>query len=385
MIYFDQAASSFPKPAAVGQAMAEAVNLIGANPGRGAHALARRAASIHQQTRETIARLFGASDPKQVLFFQNATAAINQAIKGYPFQPGDHVIATALEHNSIRRPLEFLKREAGIKVSYIDIRGDASSAREKIRQAVTPSTVLLAMTHASNVTGEILPVEGAADAAKQNGIHVLLDVSQTIGHIDVDMQKLNADMLAFPGHKGLLGPQGTGVLMVEGEISLIPLIHGGTGSFSHLIDQPETWPERYESGTLNTPGNAGLLAALKEYENGKLKESVPRETELVHHLMAGLEKMDGIQLFGPPKEEKRIPVVAFEISGVPSEEVAMILDSHYQIAVRGGLHCSPATHDLYGTSQNGLIRASLGRYNTKQEADSFLEAIEEIKMSYLEI
>ncbi len=231
MIYFDQAASSYPKPPEVGEAMVHALNNIGANPGRGSHQLARQAALIISETREKAARLFGCSDPRKALFFPNATAALNQAIKGITWSAGDHVIATVLEHNSIRRPLEYVKRKYGVEVTYVNWDGDTAAFEQQIWQSIRPGTRLLAMTHASNVTGSLLPVGQAAMIAREHSIPILLDASQTAGHLPLNMQDMGIDMLAFPGHKGLLGPQGTGMLLVEGTIDMEPVQHGGTGSF----------------------------------------------------------------------------------------------------------------------------------------------------------
>lgn len=381
MIYFDQAASSFPKPPTVIEAVTKVMQGNGANPGRGGHELARDANGIINRTRELAASLFGCSNPRKALFYQNATVALNQALQGLSWKKGDHVIASSVEHNSIRRPLEYLKKRYGIHVSYIDWKEAPTLFMEAVTNAINDKTKLIAMTHASNVTGAILPVEAVMKQAQQSGIHTLVDASQTAGHMSIHMQEQNMDMLVFPGYKGLLGPQGTGMLLVEGELDLMPLHYGGTGAFSELPDQPDQWPEKLESGTLNTPGIAGLHAALIEYEARK-DEIVPRETMLVKRLLKGLKALPGITCYGPNETVKRMPVVAFNVQGVDSQEIAMILDSHYKIAVRAGLHCSPLTHETLGTSEQGIVRVSLGRYNTEEEIITFLQAMEEIVMAY---
>ncbi|RYG73381.1 aminotransferase class V-fold PLP-dependent enzyme [Lentibacillus lipolyticus] len=381
MIYFDQAASSYPKPPEVGKAMVHALNDVGANPGRGSHQLAREAAQIISGTREKAARLFGCSDPKKALFFSNATAALNQAIKGFTWAAGDHVIATTLEHNSIRRPLEHLKRKYGVEVTYIHWNGRTSAFEQQIRQSIRPETRLLAMTHASNVTGSVLPVENAAAIVGEHAIPVLVDASQTAGHLPLNMQKMGINMLAFPGHKGLLGPQGTGMLLVEGAIEMEPVQHGGTGSFSEDPENPEQWPEKFESGTLNTPGIAGLNAALSVYESGQ-DGNVSRETILVQSLLEGLQTINGVTCYGPDKEEYQLPIVAFNVLDIPSQEIAMVLDTHYEIAVRAGLHCSPLAHECLHTTEQGVVRVSLSKYNTEEEINRFIEAIQEISESY---
>ncbi|GAA0437050.1 aminotransferase class V-fold PLP-dependent enzyme [Lentibacillus halophilus] len=381
MIYFDQAASSRPKPPEVGEAMVHALNSIGANPGRGSHLLAREAAQMIADTRERAARLFGSSDPRKALFFPNATAALNQAIKGINWSEGDHVIATVFEHNSIRRPLAYLQRKYGIKVTYVSGNDDTVSLENQLRESIRPETRLLALTHASNVTGTVLPVEHAATVASDHGIPVLLDASQTAGHLQINMREMGITMLAFPGHKGLLGPQGTGMLLMEGSMDLEPVQHGGTGSFSEEPENPQQWPEKFESGTLNTPGIAGLNAALNVYESDE-HNNVPRETMLGRSLMKGLQAIDGITCYSPDKDHCQLPIAAFNVLDIPSQEIAMVLDAHYDIAVRAGLHCSPLTHDFLNTTQQGVIRASLSKYNTEEEINRFLEAIQEITASY---
>lgn len=381
MIYFDQAASSFPKPAGVAEAMIKAITEVGANPGRGSHELARKASAIINQTREKAATLFGCSDPKKVLFYQNATVALNQALKGLPWKKGDHIIATSFEHNSIRRPLEYLKETYGVVVSYVPWNEDHVAFLDAVKKEINSKTKIMAMTHASNVTGAILPLDALMTLAKQNNLLTLIDASQTAGHVQIHMQEQGIDMLAFPGHKGLLGPQGTGVLLVEGNIALNPLHHGGTGGFSADANQPEQWPEKLESGTLNTPGIAGLYAALQSYEQQK-DEIVPRETILARRLLKGLKAIPGITCYGPCENQSRMPIIAFNVMEIDSQEIAMILDSHYKIAVRAGLHCSPLTHDTLKTSDQGVVRASLGRFNTEKEVDIFIQAVKEIAVAY---
>jgi cysteine desulfurase family protein len=383
MIYFDQAASSFPKPPEVAEAMFKAVNETAANPGRGSHRLGREAAQIVNQTREKAAQLFGCSDPGKVIFSNNATVALNQAIKGHKWKDGDHIITTSFEHNAIRRPLTYLEENYGVLTTYIDWHQDDHKMEDKLKKAINPKTKLIVMTHASNVTGMLLPLEKIMRIAKQYGITTLVDASQTAGHLDINMKEQQIDMLVFPGHKGLLGPQGIGMLLVEGDIELSPIHHGGTGSFSESPAQPDQWPERLESGTLNTPGIAGLLAALEVYEKNKY-ENVPRETLLINKLLAGLNKIPGIHIFGPPQGKNRLPIAAFNINSIHSQEIAVILDSHYDIAVRGGLHCSPLAHQVLNTANQGVIRASLSYYNTEEEVEQFLHAVKEIAEVYQE-
>lgn len=382
MIYFDQAATSYPKPPEVIDKMVEFMNEIGANPGRGGHIFSRRAEEIVAETREKASQLFGCSDPNKCIFFPNATAALNQAIKGLTWKEGDHIIATSVEHNSVRRPLEFIREQFKVNVSYVKWDEDESLFLKEVERELNEKTKLIVMTHASNVTGAILPIEEVINKAKNHNVKILIDASQTAGHIPIHMENQGIDLLVFPGHKGILGPQGTGMLLVEGDTDLNPLVHGGTGVFSEEIGQPNHWPTMFESGTLNTPGIAGLLAAFNFYENRIKSKNVPRETFLTNQLLKGLIKIEGVTCFGPPFGVERMPIVAFNIENIGSQAIAMILDSHYQIAVRAGLHCSPLAHETIGTIDQGVVRASLSIFNTEEEVQKFIQAIEEIALAY---
>lgn len=379
IIYFDQAASSFPKPTSVADAVAQAINEYGANPGRGGHELANKAASVIYNTRLKLASLFGEKDPRNVIFCQNATHALNQAIKGFPLEKGDHIISTSYEHNSVRRPLEFLKTEKGVKVTYIESDHNGQIEKENFINAIKPETKLVVTSHGSNLTGAIFPIEMIGSICKEKNITYIVDAAQTAGVIPIDMKKMNIDMLAFPGHKGLLGPQGTGVLIVKKNVELNPLFHGGTGSHSEEKDQPLERPNRYESGTLNTPGIAGLSAGIDEVNKIGINAIFQHELELTKYALEKLENLQGVTVFGPDRDKVRLAVISFVIDGTDVQEIAMILDSHYGVALRGGLHCSPLAHETIGTIENGTLRASFGLYNTIEEIDKWIEAIKEIK------
>lgn len=378
MIYLDQAASTFPKPPEVPSAVAEAITSYGANPGRGSHVLARKAASVVEETRQRLSQFFGSTDQNKVLFTSSATSAINLALKGYPLSEGDHIISTTFEHNAVRRPLEAIRQDKGVNVTYINPLEEGVC--DEIKRSLQSNTKLLVINHASNLTGHILPLDDLIKEAKKRDIKVLIDASQTAGVLPINMKKQSIDMLAIPGHKGLLGPQGIGALIIEGDVNLQPQIHGGTGGFhSQSIEQPDIWPDKYESGTLNVPGIAGLNAALKVLEKWGLNEIVSRETLLTTHCLSGLSQIDGIKVYGPNSKEERIGVVAFNVSDIFSQEVAIILDQHYNIAVRGGLHCTPLSHETNKTlDEGGAVRVSFGPYNTLEEVDFFLKAIKEI-------
>ncbi|WP_017725810.1 aminotransferase class V-fold PLP-dependent enzyme [Halalkalibacterium ligniniphilum] len=382
MIYFDQAASSFPKPASVANAMAEAVNEYAANPGRGGHALATRASQMIESTRELLKAFFHAPSKRHVWFYQNATMALNQALLGFPFQEGDHVVSTSFEHNSVRRPLEQLRQRQGIEISYVEPNSTGLIEVEAIEKAFKRNTRLLVVSHGSNVTGAFVDIERIGKIAKTKKVPFLLDASQTAGKLRIEMDHANISMLAFAGHKGLLGPQGTGALIVAEDFQLKPLVYGGTGSYSELIDQPSQWPDRYESGTLNTPGIAGLNAGIKYIVERGIDDIYEHEWQLTKQFLQGLQGMASIKEYGPSLEVKRVGVVSFQMEGLDSHEVATILDEHYQIAVRAGLHCAPLAHDTLQTSETGLVRVSFGPYNTAEEVDTLLTALGEIEQAF---
>ena len=377
MIYFDHAASSFPKPKEVIQAVSDALENFSANPGRGNHALAERAASVISEARKELAHFFGLSNPNRVVFFQNATMALNQAILGFPFQQKDHVIATAFEHNSVRRPLEACVEKKGIEVTYLPA-NDGAFHEEMWQAAWRSHTKLIVVAHASNVTGDVMPLEEIAKFAEQHDVPLLVVASQTAGVLPIHMDQMGIDLLAFPGHKSLLGPQGTGVLLIGEGIELEPIVYGGTGAYSDSREQPDALPYKYESGTLNTPGIAGLLAGLRVVKMRTLEAIASHERKLAKECIRQLAAIDGVHVYG----SGNVGVVSFAIDGADSHEIAMILDQHYHIAVRAGLHCSPLAHEQLGTLDTGLIRASFGFTNTMEEVNAFIQAIKEIKPYY---
>lgn len=379
MIYFDQAASSFPKPPEVALAMVEAVNEYGANPGRSGHQLARKAALIIEETRNKLAELFQAEKADHIIFSQNATTALNQAIFGLAYEKGDHIITTSFEHNSIRRPLEKLAREEGVIITYLEPDENGSYQLEHLKASITEKTKLVAVTHGSNVTGAIFPIEQWGSFLKeQEQIKFLVDASQTAGVLPIQMKDMGIDLLAFPGHKGLLGPQGVGILIVNPKIDLKPMFYGGTGAKSEDPLQPKEWPTGWESGTLNTPGIAGLSKGIDAINAKGLTAIYEHERQLALRCIEGLKKISGMEIFKSSNEEDQLGVVSFRIKGIDVHEIAYILDEHYQIAVRAGLHCAPLTHEYLKTLDTGLVRVSFGMYNTFEEVDTFLQALTEI-------
>lgn len=371
-IYFDNAATSHPKPSAVVQAVAKALTETNANPGRSGHRAAIEAARVVLDCRERLAALLGAGDPMRVVHCFNCTDALNLAIKG-SLHVGDHVVATCLEHNSVLRVLHALATRGRITLTLVPPRPDGFVDPGDVRDALTPATALIVCTHASNVTGAIQPVAAIGQVAKAAGVRYLIDGAQALGGMPVDVKALGCDLYAFPGHKSLLGPQGTGGLYIAGGIRLNPLREGGTGTDSHSLLQPETLPERYESGTVNLPGIAGLAAGCA-YVTPRLSQIMMQERELTQALYDGLAAMDGITLYSPAQEAGRAGIVCFNVGDLPSAQVADAL-ARRDIAVRGGLHCAPEAHRFLGTLLRGAVRASIGHANTFEEVERFLQAV----------
>ena len=331
-IYFDNAATSHPKPYCVVQAVKRALTEANANPGRSGHRAAIEAGRIVLDCRERLATLLGAGDAMRVVHCFNCTDALNLAIKG-SLHVGDHVVATCLEHNSVLRVLYALAQRGRITLTLVSPGPDGFVDPEDVRSALTPATALIVCTHASNVTGAIQPVAAIGQVAKAAGVRYLIDGAQALGGMPVDVKALGCDLYAFPGHKSLLGPQGTGGLYIAPGIRLNPLREGGTGTDSHSLLQPETLPERYESGTVNLPGIAGLAAGC-EYVASRLSQIMMQERELTQALYEGLNAMEGVTLYSPAQEAGRAGIVCFNVGDLPSAQAA---DALYRRAGRSAL------------------------------------------------
>jgi cysteine desulfurase family protein len=379
--YLDHAASSWPKPPEVVRAMVEAVELYGANPGRGSHQLAVKASRALFECRKHLSELFGVRNSNNISFASNATMALNQAIKGL-LKPGDHAICSTVEHNSVRRPLEYLKSSLGIELSYASCDQYGHLDMQSLRAMIQPNTKLIAVTHSSNLLGTITPIEKIAEITTATDIKLLVDAAQTAGTFPIDVERMGIDLLAFPGHKGLLGPQGTGGLYIHPDLELEPFMHGGTGSQSEWIEQPAVRPDRYESGTQNTPGIAGLNEGVKYVLGEGVSSIQQREWALIQTMMAGLQQLKGIQILGPQLGEQRTGLVAFQIATVDSSEIAYQLDRKFGIAVRGGYHCTPLGHQTAGTIGRGAVRASVGYGTTEEDVAAFIDAMKEISRLY---
>lgn len=381
IIYLDNAASTWPKPPAVKDMMAEAIEDYAANPGRGGHTLAMKASKTVFRTRVQLSRLFGIQNPNNLFFYLNATQALNQAIKGF-LKPGDHVISSSVEHNSVRRPIEFMRKTSQVEATFIEPRDDHHFYVKDFEKAIQPNTRLLVVSHASNLTGVILPVAELGNLAKQRGVTFLVDASQSAGVLPIHVEEMHIDMLAFPGHKGLYGPQGTGGLYVHNDIDLVPLIHGGTGSQSEAIEQPTTRPDRYESGTVNTVGLAGLQAGVSFVMEKGVENIRQHEWDLVKQTIAQLLEIPGVQVYGPGIDTERVGVVAFNVGEVDASEVSFILDQQYGIATRSGYHCTPLGHQTAGTEQRGAVRASFGIFNSDKDVEALIDAVKEISSAF---
>jgi cysteine desulfurase family protein len=376
MIYLDNAATTYPKPKTVYQSVMRAMTEYGANPGRGSHAMAIEGARVIYETRELMAQLFNLDDPMKVIFTFNATDGLNQAIKGV-LNPGDHVITTTMEHNSVLRPIKELEKY-GIENTIVQCAKDGSLDVEKIEANIKINTKLVVTTHVSNLTGTIMPVEKIGQLCKRKNILYLVDGSQSAGVLDIDMKKFNIDLLVVPGHKGLLGPQGTGALLINCDTEIKQLKEGGTGSESSSMFQPNFYPDKLESGTHNLPGIAGLNAGLKYILSKGTKSIYSHEKELLDIFINELRKNPKIEIYGPKDINLRCGVVPINILDIDSSEVAFKLDNEYNIAVRPGLHCAPLAHKTIGTEKIGAVRFGIGPFNKKTDILSAVRALNEI-------
>jgi len=376
MIYLDNAATTFPKPKSVYENVMRAMTEYGANPGRGSHAMAIEGARVIYETRELIAELFNLDDPMRVIFTFNATDGLNLAIKGI-LKPGDHVIATAMDHNSVLRPIKELEK-SGVENTIVTCAQDGSIKVEDIEKAIKSNTKLVVTTHVSNLTGTIFPIEEIGKMCKEKNVLYLVDASQSAGVLEIDLKKQNIDFLAAPGHKGLLGPQGTGILLINSDAEIKQLKEGGTGSESSSMYQPNFYPDKFEAGTHNLPGIAGLNAGVKYILNRGTKSIYSHEKNILELFINETKKNPKIKIYGPERIEERSGVVPINIEGMDSSEVAYILDTEYNIAVRPGLHCAPLAHKTIGTEKIGAVRFAVGPFTKKSEIMAAVKALNEI-------
>ncbi|HZZ73249.1 MAG TPA: aminotransferase class V-fold PLP-dependent enzyme [Pirellulales bacterium] len=382
-IYFDNAATSWPKPETVYQAVDDYQRRLGAPAGRSAYRDAAEVELAVAAARSAVARLIGAEEPARIIFTQNGTQGLNFAIHGL-LRPGDHVVTTIAEHNSVLRPLRDLENDGQISVSRVPVDGAGIVDPDEIRAALTAATRLIALTAASNVTGAVQPIEAVGRLAREAKVRFLVDAAQAVGHWPLAVKEVHADLVAAPGHKGLLGPLGTGFLYLAPGIEqeLRSIQQGGTGSRSDQDVQPAEMPDKYESGNLNVPGLIGLRAGV-EYVLERTVEVLRQEEQtLTAELLAGLHDTAAVKIYGPTDPAARVGVVSLTFADFDPQVLAALLDSTYQIQTRAGLHCAPLMHQALGTlAQGGTLRLSLGPFNQIEEVRQFLGALNELAMS----
>ena len=379
MIYLDNAATSWPKPPQVMQAMQDFMERAGGNPGRSGHRLSIEAGRIVYNTREAAADFFGAGDPLRVIFTLNATHALNLALRGL-LRPGERVVTSGMEHNAVMRPLRALEA-LGVEVIVVPCAADGQLNPNDLKDAVSPGTRLVVMNHASNVTGTILPIEAAAGIAHAAGALLLVDSAQSAGSVPIHMREMGIDLLAFTGHKGLLGPTGTGGLILSENFDpaqLDPLVRGGTGSRSEFERQPNDLPDRYESGTPNGMGIAGLGAGIAWVKEKGLETVRIHEVGLMRGLRRGLAGIAGVRLFGPDDPELTTAVLSFTVDGKRVSEVGQRLDEEFGVLCRVGLHCAPAAHRTIDSFREGTVRLAPGALTAEAEIEATVRAVEAI-------
>ena len=372
MIYLDNAATTWPKPKGVAVAVAACIDAVPGTPGRGSHQGARQAARIAFEAREEIAALFDVDDATRIAFCSNATQALNTALFGL-LQPGDVVVTSSWEHNAVVRPLHVLEQK-GVIIRKISPSQEGPLDLKALEAALVGAKALV-LTHASNVTGAILPIQEAAELAAKHGCLMIVDVAQTAG-VEEIKASWGLHVIAFAGHKGLLGPQGTGGLYVAPAISVRPLVFGGTGSRSEEREQPSFYPDCLESGTLNTPGLAGLLTGVRFVRTTGLAAIRSRESGLAETLRAALRPMQGISIKGEKPGQLQTAVLSFTVEGMDSNLAALWLEEKAGIICRAGLHCAPWAHQTLGTLETGTIRLSPGYFNTEAEIEEAIKAIQ---------
>lgn len=371
MIYLDNAATSFPKPPGMAEAILEHLASWCGNPGRSGHELSQKTAAAIAETRELLAEFVGCSDASRIIFTQNATAALNMAIHGV-LKETDHVITTSMEHNSVLRPII----ASGAEYTIVPCGRDGCLDVAKMEMEIRSNTRMIACTHASNVTGTVMPVDRLVEICRkhnrgrQHKILLLVDASQTMGHIPVNIDGI--DLMAAPGHKGLLGPMGTGFLYVEKNVKLKPPMQGGTGTYSKMLEPPMEFPESFEAGTVNAPGIIGLRYSLKRIRSTSFDDRVTYELD------QNLRNMEKVRVYGPEGSDKKVGIVTFNIDGWDSRDVASLLNDNFGIATRAGFHCAGLAHKTIGTWDTGAVRMSLGVFNNMRQIKQAVDAVYKI-------
>lgn len=376
MIYFDNAATTFPKPDCVYKALNEAMTEFGANPGRSGHKLAIKALEGILQAREEIAELFNIDNPLNISFHYNCTYAINTGIKGI-LKEKDRVVTTVMEHNSVLRPL-FKLKERGLDLSVVKADEKGLVSTKDILNQVDENTALVVMTHVSNYVGTIEPIYEVAEALKGSKTLFMIDAAQSAGIFDIDVKR-GIDLIAFPGHKGLFGPQGTGGLYVSPEVEIEDIIEGGTGSKSTLAVQPDIMPDKLESGTLNAPGIYALAQGVRFIKEVGIENIRKKEEKLTQAFLDGLRELDSVEVYGMKDAKKQGAVVSLNLKNVDSSMLSYILDNRFNIAVRPGVHCAPLAHEQLGTLSKGAVRFSFSYFNDENEVHAAIDALKTIE------
>ena len=384
MIYLDNSATTFPKPESVIEAISGFMRNTCANPGRSGHKMAQETNREILMARMELSELLGVQNPMQTVFTKNASEALNMAINGYLSQ-GDHVVTSCMEHNSVLRPLHFLEEEGFITLTIVDSDDEGFVHAKDIQKAINWETSLVAVTHASNLTGSINDIEEIADMIRKenesrtgNRIALLVDAAQTAGFADIDMTEMGIDLLAGAGHKCLYGPTGTGFLCVNEHIKLRPVYRGGTGSISESLEQPDFMPDMLETGTLNAAGIAGLRAGVSYIRENGIEKLRENQQSHIARLIRELSSIDGVTLFGTRNASKRAGAVAINIRNRDSQEITHLLSSEYDIATRGGKHCAPLAHTRMGTLEQGMVRISVSSFTTDNDIESVIQAVREL-------
>lgn len=378
MIYFDNAATSFPKPPEVARSVFEAINALG-NPSRGSYSLSLDATRKVYAAREKIAGLFNLKDPLNAAFTSNATESLNIAIKG-SFKPGDHIITTEMEHNSVLRPLYELK-EKGVQVSIIKCNKRGLLDYTHVENEIKQNTKAIICTHASNLTGNLIDIEKIGKICKAHNLLFILDASQTAGIFPIDMERHNIDILCFTGHKSLYGPQGTGGICLKNHFSINPLKTGGSGSFSFAEHHPCTMPDALEAGTINAHGIAGLLSGIQFIEDTGIDKIRNHELKLMWQFYNGVKNLPRVKTYGDFSTILRAPIVSLNIADYDSKAISQELADSYNIATRAGAHCAPLMHRALGTEKQGAVRFSFSYFNTALEIETALKAVENLAIS----
>lgn len=381
-IYLDQASTSFPKAPGVAQAMMDYLTMNGVNVNRGCYSSAYSAEEVIYETRQLLAELFHFSKCKNVIFTPNVTTSLNFILKGF-LKPGDHILVSAMEHNAVMRPVVQLA-SSGISFDRIPCRTDSSMILEKVEELIRPETKAIVTLHASNVCGTRMPLDALGEICQRHQLYFVVDSAQTAGIVPINMDKMHIDALAFTGHKGLRGPQGTGGFLVSQELAeqMEPLISGGTGSVSHTEEIPDFMPDRFESGTPNLPGIYGLHEALLYLKTHSLQAINEKELSLTGYFLEQLQALDDtgrhIRIIGKKDLTDRNAVVSIQTPEIDMSQVAWQLDNEYGVMTRVGLHCAPNAHKTLGTYPAGTIRFSFGPENTKNELDFAIQGLKKI-------